>query len=83
MHKARKGNSPLFRLRQLTGLTQYDLAERLGVDQSSVSRMEIDSANWRWLLRIKEYASFLGVSLDQLVTMYQADQRAKKKKASK
>ena len=52
--------------RQRAGLTQVDLADRLGVTQTSVSKTEA-AVNLEWSTLVS-YAAALGVPVEELIT---------------
>ena len=61
------GESPVRVWREFRGLTQSNLAERAGVGQSDISRIESGGHNARFST-MGAIAAALGIGLDELVT---------------
>lgn len=56
----------LKQLREVAGLTQIELAERLGTDRTTVSKWETGQA-WPSMRRVFHYARELGCSTDKII----------------
>lgn len=61
-----KFNERLYQLRKKNGLTQTDVAERLGISRQAVSRWEIGVAV-PTVEKLKELSELYGISLDYLM----------------
>jgi transcriptional regulator with XRE-family HTH domain len=69
----------LSRLRERAGLTQQQLADRLGVDQASVSRWEREKGE-PGVSQVALLASVLGVPVADLIPPAKPPRRRRKKK---
>ena len=65
----RLGNN-LFHARKKSGLSQEDVAEKLGVSRQTVSKWETDETLPN-LLQAKKMALLYKISLDELIQAYQ------------
>jgi transcriptional regulator with XRE-family HTH domain len=76
---AKRFGTVLKQLREKAGLNQSQLAERLGVDQASVSRWERGQGE-PGVSMVKPLAAILGVSAESLINVPAAKPARKPKK---